>query len=152
MIQERICKTCGRSFQGGPRAYYCIACRTERQKSRDRDRKKNGPNRPLGSTDKCEKCGKDYIVNAGLQRFCPECRPEHTLEYDRYTSIDFYRKNSDTINAVRNPRRRKKRNCEWCGKEYEAVTRTNTCSAECRRKLRNKKWNEHDKKRRGGNI
>lgn len=49
MIQQRSCRTCGRSFEGGPRAYYCPECLTERRREswRNYKRRKNdsGPRR-----------------------------------------------------------------------------------------------------------
>lgn len=146
MLQHRICKTCSCSFQGGPRAYYCHSCREERKRvqgAEHKRRKRKGESRPLGSIDKCEKCTKDYIVQSGNQRFCPECQPIHAQEYDRVTGLTYYHVNKDNINPVRNERRRKGlRTCEWCGKEFETPTCKLTCSPECTRKLRNKKWNE----------
>ena len=147
MIQERLCKECGCSFQGGPRAYYCIICRAERQRiasAKNKALARKGLVRKLGSADTCERCKKAYTVNSGLQRFCPVCRPEHTLEYDRGTSLPFYHDHKDDINPIRNERRRQgMRNCDWCGKEHPiSVGAPTTCSDECKRLLKNKKWNE----------
>ena len=143
MLQKRICRQCGRSFQGGPRAYYCQECREERRRERSRKYKQNGSARPLGSIDQCELCGKEYIVNGSLQRFCPECQPIHATEYDRATSLEFYGEHKARINPPRNERRRQGlKICEWCGNEFETHTVSKTCSAECRRKLKNKKWME----------
>lgn len=143
MLQQRICQQCGRSFEGGPRAYYCPSCRIERKRYHDADfqrRKRKGNYRPLGSIDKCERCGKEYIVEGGLQRFCKVCRPEHYREHDRETAIEFYHNNKDRINPVRNQRRRKgPKTCVICGKEFTTNTRAITCSCECRRKDINKK-------------
>ncbi|MDT2182425.1 hypothetical protein P7H07_19215, partial [Paenibacillus larvae] len=47
-------------------------------------------------------------VNAGLQRFCPDCQPIHAAEHDRRTSLEYYTANKDTINPARNQKRR-----EW---------------------------------------
>lgn len=142
----RICRECDRSFKGGPRAYFCPDCRVERKRELWRRyvrNKRAGNVRTLGSTDKCERCGKDYTVKGGLQRFCPECQPIHAAEHDRRTSIEFYHENKERINPPRNERRRVGvRNCDWCGKEYRRTNRSLTCSDECRRLLRNKKWNE----------
>lgn len=149
MIQNRVCRQCGRSFQGGPRAYYCPSCRDIRRRERDNGLKKAGPVRPLGSMDICERCGKPYIVMSGLQRFCPACRPVHNREYDRKTGLAFYRENSDQINPVRNDRRRVKlRFCVICGKEFPSDgTCRNTCSDECRRKQRQEWQHRSDAKR-----
>jgi uncharacterized Zn ribbon protein len=147
MIQDRTCRECSCSFKGGPRAYYCPSCRLERQRKANREskaRERKGLTRKLGSTDKCERCGKNYTINAALQRFCPDCQPIHALEYDRETSLPFYHEHKDQINPIRNERRRVgQRNCDWCGNEYTvSVGASLTCSDECKRKLKNPKWNE----------
>ena len=69
-MRDRICRQCGMSFYGGPRAWYCPSCRTER--ARERNRNFVAAARPIGSTDKCAVCGKEYIVKAGRQKYCPE--------------------------------------------------------------------------------
>src|SRR5690606_15237063 len=100
---------CESVFAGGPRAYFCPECRAERAKKTNaeyRRRKREGKVRSIGSTDKCERCGNEYIVEGGLQRFCPDCQPIHAMEYDRITAIEFYHDNKDRINPVRNERRR----------------------------------------------
>lgn len=38
MLLDRICKECDRSFEGGPRAYYCPDCRIERKLQNKRKR------------------------------------------------------------------------------------------------------------------
>lgn len=147
MLQQRICQQCGCSFKGGPRAFYCPECREMRRLEYDRIYKQKLRagyiGRPLGSIDKCEQCGKDYIVNGGLQRFCPDCQSIHAKEYDRETAIEFYHAHKDRINPVRYQRRRKPpKKCAWCGKEFTAGTRALTCSPECRRKYTSKKHYE----------
>lgn len=74
-LKDRTCRTCGTTFKGGPRAWYCPTCRAERERVSRRKRNQHPPRRKLGSIDQCENCGKDYIVNSGLQRYCPECAP-----------------------------------------------------------------------------
>jgi hypothetical protein len=146
MIQDRTCRECSCSFKGGPRAYYCPSYREDRKKQATREynaRKRKGQVRHIGSIDTCERCKKDYTVESGLQRFCPECKPIHTLEYDRETALPFYHENKDRINPVRNDRRRVgERNCDFCGKSYIQTDRQLTCNDECKRQLKNKKWNE----------
>lgn len=145
-ILDRICKECSVAFQGGPRAYYCPSCREIRRKAQSavsKARERRGLTRKLGSLDTCDKCRNDYIVKGGLQRFCETCQPIHAAEHDRITSLEFYRANTDKINPVRNERRRVgNRNCDWCGSEYVATTAALTCSDECKRLLKNKKWND----------
>lgn len=153
MIQDRICGECDRSFNGGPRAYYCPSCRKERQRIQSaeyKQRKRAGNIRPLGSKDTCERCGKSYTVEGSNQRFCSECKPIHYAEYDRATSIDFYHYHKDHINPLRNERRRVgERNCDWCGKTYVQTNKSLTCgSSDCQRELKNKKWREMYHRRR----
>lgn len=142
MIQNRTCRECGCSFKGGPRAYYCPSCRTERTKQTNADyrrRKLAGDVRTIGSTDKCDRCGKEYTVEAGLQRFCPKCQPIHAAEYDRNTSLPFYHANKDRINPPRKLKRRTRSDiCAWCNNKFEPINGSTTCSDECKRKLGNK--------------
>ena len=99
--------------------------------------------RPLGSIDKCKMCGNDYIVNSGLQRFCPACQLPHRLDNDRTGGLKYYNNNKDAINPVRNLLRQiGPVKCSWCGKEFETHNRTKCCSDECKRKAKNRAWNE----------
>lgn len=144
-LQNRRCRECVRSFMGGPRAYYCPSCRIDRQRAtwrRFQQNKRLGKVRPLGSIDRCERCNKEYSVEGGLQRFCPECQPINAAEHDRRTSLEHYHKNRDKINPPRNEQRRERRNCDWCNKEYTRFTRSLTCSDKCRRLRKNKLWLE----------
>lgn len=146
-LLDRKCQECGTAFSGGPRAYYCPACRIERKKKTDLEAKlraREGLTRKIGSSDKCERCGRMYIVNAGLQRFCTECQPIHAAEHDRETSLDFYHENKEQINPVRYERKNidPKRNCAACGKEFEhGGTSRVTCSEECKRSYDNAMYN-----------
>ncbi|MNW42237.1 hypothetical protein D3C74_194010 [compost metagenome] len=149
MIQDRKCRECSVVFQGGPRAYYCPSCRIERKKTAKQayvERKRRGESRSLGSSDKCERCGKTYVVEASLQRFCPDCQPIHALEYDRDTALPFYHVNKDRINPPRKLKRRKRSNkCEWCGNEFEPVNGSTTCNDECFRLNKNRYQREWGK-------
>jgi ribosomal protein S18 len=142
MFQQRICKQCGCSFTGGPRAYYCPSCREKRRRERERNYKKYGHARALGSVDECKRCGEDYIVNAGLQQFCPKCQRIHALEYDREHGLKYYITNKMKINPARNMKRRKRPMvCSICGKPLKAGALY--CGAKCKRegqKRRYKKW------------
>lgn len=112
MLQDRTCRQCRASFQGGSQAYYCPSCRTERTRkayAEHKRRKRQGKTRTLGSIDICERCGKPYTVNAGIQRFCPDCQSIHAIEYDRAYRLKYYNVNKDTINPKRNQRRKEYR-------------------------------------------
>ena len=65
---------------GGSHAQYCPDCREARQKEAARkaiQRQKAGLARKVGDVDLCEKCGVKYIVQSGMQRFCPSCAPNN---------------------------------------------------------------------------
>lgn len=112
LIKDCVCKECGTNFKGGPRACYCPSCREIRKKEtleKHRKNKKTGNTRILGSIDICEQCGEHYMVNAGLQRFCPNCQESHNQEYDKVTGLAYYHSNKDIINPKRNIKRRNMR-------------------------------------------
>lgn len=88
-LATRTCRQCGTEFKGGPRAWYCPSCRAERRREQgmlSKRRERKGQTRKVGGTDKCEVCGKDYIVNSARQRYCPDCAPERIREVDREQS------------------------------------------------------------------
>lgn len=137
-IYIRECIQCGAAFKGGPRAWYCPECRAERQKIQARESKKRqaeGKQRKIGSTDICQNCGKPYIVESPLQKWCPDCKEEMTRETDRRQSLEYYYENKEIINPARNLRRRvPARRCAYCGRDFEARSQKKYCSPECLKK------------------
>ncbi|MDR1131615.1 MAG: hypothetical protein LBL15_04270 [Oscillospiraceae bacterium] len=136
MYPNRICRQCGRSFAGGPRAWYCPDCRSERQKKQRKEHKRRaklGQARKLGETiSSCEICGKPYIVSGALQRSCPVCAPAAVAEIDREQGLEYYADRKEAINPARYAALRKTTACVVCGKEFPANgKRTNTCSGAC---------------------
>ena len=98
VIKPRICRQCGTVFDGGPRAWYCPDCRVARKKAswtrfRSKGRKAD---RPIGSTDKCCRCGKEYTVKSARQKYCPECAYEGVREADRPMSRKWNQEHKDT--------------------------------------------------------
>ncbi len=150
-MKKITCKLCNRSFKGGPNAKYCSVCREERRREADKEyriRKRKGLTREIGSEDKCVKCGDTYIVEGGLQQFCPNCQQLHKLEVDRVRSREYYDLNKDEIKPkMKEMRRVGARICEVCGKEYNSPTNTLTCSTECRRIRANRNWKKNYHKR-----
>lgn len=71
-IRERTCIICGRTFDGGPRAKRCPECRILVRKENAAKYRKSGPMRPLGSIDCCKRCGKEYVVRTGRQKYCSD--------------------------------------------------------------------------------
>lgn len=80
------------------RAMYCSNCRIAMQLERNRDymkRKDSNEARLLGTPQKCEKCGKTFILKTGSQKYCEECSQKSSsakiLNNNKYTSTHYDR-------------------------------------------------------------
>lgn len=139
-LRQRTCRACGRSFLGGPRAWYCRQCRLERRKTQSaayKARKRTGDVRELGSTDSCAICGAPYIVAGPNQRYCPACAADAVKAVDSSQGMAYYAEHKDAINLLRNAKRRKgERVCPICGTAYQAYGKNSYCSEACRREGR----------------
>lgn len=94
----RICRQCGKSFLGGPRAWYCPQCREERARKANaehKQRKKAGNSRIIGEKYRCIDCGAEYILSCGLQVRCPECAQKHLKEIDNQQSQEWKEANRE---------------------------------------------------------
>lgn len=150
VVKDRICKQCGKTFPGGPRAWYCPECRDVRKRQQAAIRRQRlGPNRPLGSIDHCAVCGKEYIVRSGLQKYCKDCAKAAVAEKDRAASLAYYRDNKDAINPTRYEKRRvKEKTCVVCGKTFDPHgASAETCSDDCKIARKRQKQQEADRKR-----
>ena len=125
VVRSRVCVSCGRSFNGGPRARQCPECRRKKK----RENKK--PERKLGSIDKCIECGKEYIVKGSLQKYCPDCKREAVLRWQRNRKIQYNRENN-TAELRRERRKDRTKVCAYCLRPFWSETETNTCSDYCR--------------------
>lgn len=147
VIRIRVCKQCGKEFQGGPRAFYCPECRVEQRREASRRARERGKTKcPLGSIDRCEKCGSEYIVASGRQKYCTECKREAMLEWQRK-----HKKGYDIESGQYDKKIEKRKNiikiCVYCGREFHASTSTNSCSDYCRGKQKQIKQRIADSKR-----
>lgn len=95
-MKNRVCRECGAVFLGGPRAWYCPDCRAERIRAQYQ-RYRYRVARPLGTTDRCQICGKPYVVIGGLQRYCKDCAETAIREKDRQQSMAYYLKHREKI-------------------------------------------------------
>lgn len=136
-IATRICRACGVSFSGGPHAWYCPDCRQERHRKAGREYKSRahlGNARRLGSIDQCTVCGRDYVVNGSLQRYCPDCAPaeyrrkdaEAALAYDNAHNVA--QKIRDQYRSARSPIP-----CAVCGTPFIPNNSSRKCP-NCRHK------------------
>lgn len=143
-LNDRTCRQCGIVFRGGPRAWYCPDCRLQRRRESDRRHKRTGTSRPLGSTDKCIRCGCDYVVNSARQVYCKSCCDAAVLENVRRQSRQYNADHKDALYAQKYASRRNRNVCIICGSVYDATTPTVTCSPVCAAKLKKLRQDESD--------
>ena len=141
-IYDRVCRTCGVSFRGGPRAWYCPDCRRERERERKKRYNRGEFARHIGQKDYCLNCGEEYTIDSGMQKYCPKCQPIMHKKLDAEQSLAYYNANKEQINPARNERRRPpEARCVVCGKSFKRVGQAKTCSEECRREYVNGVYN-----------
>ena len=145
-IRPRTCRQCGAVFDGGPRAWYCPTCREIRKKADAKRYRKTGASRPLGSIDRCTVCGKEYVVNGGRQRYCPDCAPEAVREVDRAASRAWNAAHDWKAKRRETPRNGQKV-CVICGQPVPPGTPAVTCSPECNKLRLKRLWDDADIRR-----
>lgn len=128
VMAERTCKDCGITFLGGPRAFRCPVCREIAKKNRP----KKPTMRPLGSADKCERCGKEYTVESGRQKYCPDCQREAVLEWQRDHKTG-YNKKPEIRKKKQEKRIKQMTICKYCQRPFKASKSTIYCSDYCRK-------------------
>lgn len=106
-IYDRFCRTCSMSFKGGPRAWYCPDCRKERLKERKAKYNRGEFKRHLGEKDICKNCGKEYIVESGMQKYCPDCQAEMHKKIDCEQGTAYYHNVISKDLKLRSEKRRK---------------------------------------------
>lgn len=111
VVKPRVCRQCGVTFEGGPRAWYCPACRAERRRESSRRFAAKGrkADRPLGSADRCVRCGAEYTVQSARQKYCPACAVQGVLEADRPASRAWNQAHKDTYYPAKNAKRNAQR-------------------------------------------
>lgn len=146
-VRDRTCRECGKTFPGGPRAWYCPDCRAERRKEYEREWRKKTPARKIGSTDICQRCGKPYTVEAGRQKYCKDCAEIAVAETVRAHKKAYNAERKDTIQLHKQIMRSYRNVCIICGKVFDAETPRVTCSKECDKKRRKLRQDEADIRR-----
>lgn len=151
------CPDCGREVYVHIKSKRCSDCQRaadNRHNEEHRQRVKAGHGRQLGSMDMCERCGKQYVVNSGRQRYCPACAPIAWAENDRRLSREWNREYYSTPESreARNAERRAlkpyNKTCAICGKPFTTDDlRTLCCSEDCERRRIRDYWKAYDAKR-----
>lgn len=151
-LRQRTCRSCGAEFAGGPRAWHCPNCREERAKAATRAykaRAKSGKVRKIGSTDICQVCGKEYTVESGNQRYCPDCAPEAVRQIDHAQSRAWMAEHREAAAELKKERARNRKVCAVCGNIFYSSTPAVTCSGKCAKIMRSYHQAMADHKRRG---
>lgn len=139
VMRDRECQACGIIFSGSPRARYCPDCRQERKDQARREymqRKAAHKERPIGSTDICQACGKAYIVTGSLQKYCPDC-----AESAVKAKVLPQKRARAAAHIAENAARKKdlldqSAVCAYCGQPYTPKGPSVTCSEECAREYK----------------
>ncbi len=132
VVRIRICQDCGIEFFGGPRAKRCPNCAYAARKEAQRQYKRNGTMRPIGSIDKCVVCGKEYTVVSGRQKYCSdECQRVGVLEWQRAHKKGYHHISGQDIKRMQR-RRQTQKICLYCLMPFTSNTSTNLCSDYCR--------------------
>lgn len=150
VYRERVCTDCGATFWGFPKSRRCPDCQRDVNIERKRDYNKHGAKRSLGSVDWCEACGKEYIVDGGLQRYCKACAPGAVLKNTRQHKREYNASNPEIIGKARELRKGGKV-CAVCGGAVPAGTVSVTCSQECAAEQLRRNRAKADAKRRPRN-
>lgn len=132
VIRIRECVDCGIKFYGGPRAQRCPDCAYKRRRQTDKEwRQRGGATRSLGSIDKCQRCGAEYIVKSGRAKYCDACKRVAELEWQREHKAEY---NTRTKQHAKRAERRtqQEKECIYCLRKFKSNIATNVCSDYCR--------------------
>ena len=147
VVLDRTCRQCGATFQGGPRAWYCPSCRADRRREQDRKRSKSGTARPIGSTDLCVKCGGEYIVASGRQKYCPNCAAQAVNQTVKTHKRQYAADRKDKITEYKAAMTSNRHVCIICGKVFDSDLPVVTCSVACDKIRRQRNQKRADGKR-----
>ena len=132
VIKIRVCQDCNVKFYGGPRAIRCPNCAHNAQRETNRQHKKSGTKRPIGSIDKCVICGSDYTVASGRQKYCSDaCQRKGVLEWQREHKKNYHKISGQDIQKQQR-RNDTKKICAYCLRSFSTNTTSNFCSDYCR--------------------
>lgn len=145
----KTCRDCGIKFVGYSNEGRCPRCVEAASQESYRRYLDKGTQRPLGSTDKCVLCGKEYAVKSGRQKYCSEkCRRKVSIPKQReYQRI--YIRTSERAAELKQRRKQVTKICVYCLRPFKINngSSTNVCSDYCRAEHKKIKQYESDVKR-----
>lgn len=146
-LRQRVCKDCGATFTGYPSSKRCPDCQAAADRDAARRYARNGAARPIGSTDICQKCGAEYIVNSGLQKYCKDCSEAAIREKISARKRAYNASNKSWLYPLKEENRSNRNVCIICGTVFDASTARVTCSQECDKRRRKLNQDKADIKR-----
>lgn len=121
---------------GYPKSKRCQECQAAVNRERERMHKRTGPKRPLGSTDHCEACGAEYVVESGLQRYCKKCARSETANNIRAAKRIYQTEYCTPERLARKEANRSyNKVCPVCGNTFDTGRPDVYCSEECRKSV-----------------
>lgn len=138
MMWHTTCVTCGAAIYRPIKCIRCESCQAEVNRQRNAICHSKGAKRPLGSIDICQRCGQEYIVEGGMQKYCKSCSHIATQKSIREHKRDYMADmRADPVKgeAIKQGKRVVPRiiPCSRCGKPFETKTRAAYCSDACRK-------------------
>lgn len=132
---EKICKSCGAVFDGGPKRKFCDACRVKRHRtvSREYRRERQSANKPALEPMVCRICGKTFVPK---RQRVTTCSPECAKAAQRQAQYKWAAENraKANANAARSTRKRIAAMSPEERQEYDARMRALWHAAYLRRK------------------
>lgn len=146
------CIDCGKLIYRPIKCIRCEACQLAINQERNKVRQRAKPARPLGSTDICTICGKPYIVESGLQKYCPDCRETATrasIARKKNAYMAEKRKDPEAAAQMREAKQAalSPSLCATCGKPFISKFGAIYCCEACRKEGKRKYYQTYDSKR-----
>lgn len=133
VVKIRTCHDCGVEFYGGPRARRCPDCAHKAQQETNRQHKRSGAKRPLGSVDRCAICGAEYTVVSGRQKYCSDsCQRKGVLAWQKEHKRGYSKSSGQDIKKQER-RKQAQKICVYCLQTFASDKPSNTCSSYCRK-------------------
>lgn len=147
------CIDCGKLIYRPIKCIRCEACQLAINYERHKEHQRAKPARPLGSTDICTICGKPYIVESGLQKYCPDCREAATrasIARRKNAYMAEKRKDPEAAAQMREAKQAalSPSLCATCGKPFISKFGAIYCCEACRKAGQKAYIREYDRTRR----
>ena len=134
IFREKTCQICGRKIDGYIATKYCPECSREKRNERQKTYRQKGFTRHIGDVDRCARCGAEYMVQSGAQKYCKLCAKLVEKENDHRQAVEYYHNRGGKEKSIENAKKIKENTtvCPVCGKLFTALKKNPVyCSREC---------------------